>query len=89
MSTKLIIVVVRREHDALLRNLLDAGFHVTEFSSLGGFLRRRSDTLLIGVDAQRLDEALRIIRQTCATPPGADEHSATVFVLHAGQWVTI
>jgi uncharacterized protein YaaQ len=89
MSTKLIIVVVRKGHDALLHNLLDAGFRVTEFSSLGGFLRRRSDTLLVGVDAERLDEALQIIRQTCPTPPGADEHSATLFVLNAGRVVTI
>ncbi len=89
MSTKLIVVVVRREHDALLRRLLDAGFQVTEFSSLGGFLRRRSDTLLVGVDEGRLDEALQLIRQTCSTPAEADEHSATLFVLNAGRMVTI
>ncbi|GAB4410967.1 MAG: hypothetical protein Kow00106_04990 [Anaerolineae bacterium] len=89
MSTKLIIVVVRKEHDALLHNLLDAGFRVTEFSSLGGFLRRRSDTLLVGVDAEQLDDALQIIRQTCSTPDGADEHSATLFVLNAGRVVII
>lgn len=89
MSTKLIIVVVHKNHDELLRRLLDAGFRVTQFSSLGGFLRRRSATLLVGVEERRLDEALAIIRQTCPTPPGADEHSATLFVLNAGRLVTI
>lgn len=89
MSIKLIIVVVRKNHDALLRRLLDAGFRVTEFSSLGGFLRRRSDTLLVGVEAERLDEALKLIREICPTPPDADEHSATLFVLNAGRLVTI
>ena len=89
MSTKLIIVVVHKNHDELLRHLLDAGFRVTQFSSLGGFLRRRSATLLVGVEEGRLDEALAIIRQTCPTPPGADEHSATLFVLNAGRLVTI
>jgi len=89
MSTKLIIVVVHKNHDELLRRLLDAGFRVTQFSSLGGFLRRRSATLLVGVEEGRLDEALAIIRQTCPTPPGADEHSATLFVLNAGRLVTI
>lgn len=89
MSTKLIIVVVHKNHDELLRRLLDAGFRVTQFSSLGGFLRRRSATLLVGVEERRLDEALAMIRQTCPTPPGADEHSATLFVLNAGRLVTI
>lgn len=90
MTIKLIIVVVRSgDHDALLRHLLDAGFRVTEFSSLGGFLRRKSATLLVGVPAEQLGDALSLIRQTCPTPPGADEHRATIFVLNAGQLVAI
>jgi len=90
MTIKLIIVVVRSgDHDALLRYLLDAGFRVTEFSSLGGFLRRKSATLLVGVPAEQLDDALALIRQTCPTPPDADEHRATIFVLNAGQLVAI
>lgn len=90
MTSKLVIAIVRSgDHDALLRHLLDAGFRVTEFSSVGGFLRRKSVTLLVGVQAERLDEALALIRQTCPTPPDADEHRATVFVLAAGQLVFI
>jgi uncharacterized protein YaaQ len=90
MTIKLIIVVVRSgDHDALLRYLLDAGFRVTEFGSLGGFLRRKSATLLVGVPAEQLDDALALIRQTCPTPPDADEHRATIVVLNAGQLVAI
>ncbi|MEW6579444.1 MAG: cyclic-di-AMP receptor [Chloroflexota bacterium] len=90
MTIKLVIVVVRSgDHDALLRHLLDAGFRVTQFSSLGGFLRRKSATLLVGVPAEQLDDALAVIRQTCPTPPDADEHRATIFVLNAGQLVAI
>ena len=90
MTIKLVIVIVRSgDHDTLLRDLIDAGFRVTEFSSLGGFLRRKNVTLLVGVPTERLDEALALIRQTCPTPPEADEHRATVFVLDAGQLVPI
>lgn len=90
MTIKLVIVVVRSgDHDALLRHLLDAGFRVTQFSSLGVFLRRKSATLLVGVPAEQLDDALAVIRQTCPTPPDADEHRATIFVLNAGQLVAI
>ncbi len=90
MTIKLVVVVVRSgDHDALLHYLVDAGFRVTQFSSLGGFLRRKSATLLVGVPAERLDEALAGIRHTCPTPPNAEEHRATVFVLNAGQLVCI
>jgi len=90
MTSKLVVVIVRSgDRDLLLRRLLDGGFRVTEFSSLGGFLRRRSFTILIGVPAERLGEALALIRQMCSTPPGADEHRATIFVIEAGQSVSI
>jgi uncharacterized protein YaaQ len=58
--------------------LVEAHFRVTEFSSTGGFLRRGSTTLIIGVPATRLEEALSIVRGECATPAPAEEHTATV-----------
>ncbi|RPJ02467.1 MAG: hypothetical protein EHM39_01805 [Chloroflexi bacterium] len=90
MITKLILVVLRgADRDWLIQHLNDAGFRVTEFSSVGGFLRRRHTTLLIGVPADRVEPALAIIRQLCPTPPGADEHRATIFVMNAVQGVAV
>ena len=85
MSTKLILVFLRGGGcDKLVHQLLDASFRVTTFSSTGGFFRRRHTTLLIGAPADQVDHALALIREHCPTPPGADQHSATVFVLRAG-----
>jgi uncharacterized protein YaaQ len=90
MSTKLILVVLRGgDRESLIHLLLDAGYRVTEFSSMGGFLRRKNTTLMIGVPPEQTEQALALIRETCPTPPNADEHSATIFVIHAGQFISI
>lgn len=90
MTTKLVLAVIRGDRcTALIRRLTDAGFHVTTFSSIGGFLRRSSTTLMIGTQADQVDAALDILRTECPTPPDADEHSATIFVLNAGRFVPL
>jgi uncharacterized protein YaaQ len=90
MSTKLILVVARGGGcDKLVRQLNDAGFRITEFSSIGGFLRHKNTTLIIGCEEEQLEQALDLIRKTCPTPQGSEEHNATVFVLNAGQLVRI
>lgn len=88
MTDKLILVIVRGSGcEKLDHQLVDAGFRVTEFSSMGGFLRRRSTTLLIGLQEEQVESALQIIRAFCPSAPEADEHNATIFVLNAGQLV--
>lgn len=83
---KLMLVVVRDEnHKQLVNHLIEAQFRVTEFSSTGGFFRRGNTTMVIGLSASRVDEALNIIRTQCPTPPGSDEHAATIFILPARQ----
>lgn len=87
---KLILVILRGGScDKLIHQLLDADFRVTEFSSHGTFLRRKHMTMLIGVRDERVEEALQYIRDACPTPPDADEHNATIFVLNAEQLVQV
>ncbi|MBN2303603.1 MAG: cyclic-di-AMP receptor [Anaerolineae bacterium] len=89
-ATKLVLVVMHGTGcDVLTNQLIDAGHRVTTFSSIGGFFRRKQTTLLIGVDANRVESALDIVRAACPTPPGSDEHYATIFVLKAGQFLPL
>lgn len=89
-DTRLLIVILRGHRVSKLRpHLLDAGFRVTEFSSLGGFLRQNSTTLLVGVAADEVEHALDLIRTHAPTPKGAPEHTATIFQLAAGQFVSL
>ena len=65
---KLILAVVQGEDvDALMRALTEAKFRLTVVDSVGGFLRERNATILIGCDDARPDELWRVITATCHT----------------------
>lgn len=84
---KLIIIVVNdKESDSLLKILLDDDYRVTRISSTGGFLRRNSSTLLIGVEASRVEKAIQLVRDHF--PPSVDPglKKVAVFVLKVDQF---
>lgn len=84
---KLIIAIVRDQiKDELSDALTSAGFGETAIASTGGFLKRGMTTLLIGVDNNKLEDALGVIRSNCpATQEGM--HSAIIFVLKVQDFV--
>ncbi|NMA61150.1 MAG: hypothetical protein GX956_04605, partial [Firmicutes bacterium] len=64
---KLVITVVEDSDVAfLMEALVDNSFQATKLASTGGFLLQGNTTLLIGVQDERLEEVLDIIRSTCA-----------------------
>ena len=78
---KLMIVIVRdTDGDAVLQALVVQGYRVTRVASTGGFLRRGNVTLLIGVEAEKVEAVFEILRQTCQ-PVDQEQHRATVFVV--------
>ena len=88
--SKLILVIVKGgDRDDLLQALLEAEYRVTEIASMGAFFRRQSATLFIGAEDDQVEAILAIIRTTCPTPPEADEHRATVFVLNADRFAIV
>lgn len=85
---KLIIAIVRDSvNDSVSNGLTTANFRVTYVASTGGFLRRGHSTLLIGVEDERLDQALQIIRENCGEPTGTGERRVVIFVLKVDQHV--
>ena len=83
----LIVVLQGAQNEQVAAQLRRLGAHVTTISSTGGFLRRRSVTLLVGVAADAVEYVLATVRELCPTPPEAKLHTATVFVLRAEQFV--
>ena len=63
---KLIIAIVQDE-DAprLVSGLTAEGFSATRLATTGGFLRAGNTTLLIGVEEDKLQEALGVIERVC------------------------
>ncbi len=63
---KLIIAIVQDEDASrLLSELMSEGYRVTKLATTGGFLRSGNTTLLIGVEDEKLQDALRIVENTC------------------------
>lgn len=63
---KLILAVVE-DDDAgrLMDALIENDFSATKLASTGGFLLRGNTTLLIGVQDERVEQVLDIVKQTC------------------------
>ncbi len=85
---KLILAVVA-DHDAepVQQALIAHDLRVTRIASTGGFLRRGNVTLWVGVDDERLEEALGLIRSAVTRgerEPG--ERRAMVFVLDVARF---
>lgn len=84
---KLIIAIIRdSDSDAVSQGLTSADLRVTQVASTGGFLRRGNTTLLIGLDDDKVEPALEIIRKSCA-PANDGEKRASIFVVKVDQYV--
>ncbi len=63
---KLVVAIVQGEDAGqTVQALSAAGISVTKLASSGGFLQQGNATLLIGVDDERVEHALRLIRENC------------------------
>jgi uncharacterized protein YaaQ len=89
---KMIVVIIKDSDADDITHALTAGeFRVTRIASTGGFLRRGVVTLLIGVDDNRVDAAIDVIRETATEAEGADkgEKRATLFVVPVSNFVQV
>ncbi|MBP3720998.1 MAG: cyclic-di-AMP receptor [Clostridia bacterium] len=63
---KLIIAIVQDEDSSrLLNGLMNKGFGVTKLATTGGFLRAGNTTLLIGVEDEKVQDAIGAIESVC------------------------
>jgi uncharacterized protein YaaQ len=80
---KLILAIIRDRDDvAVIDQLVSKGYRVTRVASTGGFLKRGNVTLLIGTEADEVENVFALLRAACS-PPEAGQYRATVFVLNA------
>ncbi|MFB9273814.1 hypothetical protein B1A99_25800 [Cohnella sp. CIP 111063] len=63
---KLLIAVIQDKDSNRLSNaLIKEGFRATKLASTGGFLRAGNTTFLIGIEDDRVQGALDVIRSSC------------------------
>ena len=93
---KLVIAIILPDDvDAVAKALIARGFHgPTRINTVGGFLRKGNVTLLLAVEAERLDEALSTMREnvrprTIASGKGATPFRGAAFVLNVARFARV
>jgi len=87
---KLIITIISdNDNDPVSQALINKGFRVTRISSTGGFLRKGSSTLMIGVNDDLVDDAIQVIQSNTSPVNDPMLKRATVFVIHVENYTQI
>ena len=61
---KLVLAIINSEDaQRVMRSLTQDGFSVTKLATTGGFLMSGNITIITGVEDERVDEAIKIIRE--------------------------
>lgn len=93
---KLIMAIIQdKDSNRLSNEFIDANIRATKLSSTGGFLKSGNSTFIVGIDDERVDEVLDIIKTTCqareqyVTTPisldiSVDSHMATPVEVQIG-----
>ena len=80
---KMIILIVKdNDSDAVTQTLTTAEYRVTRVASTGGFLRSGVVTLLLGVDDDRVDSLIELVRGKLGSSASSEKQKrATLFVV--------
>ncbi len=87
---KLIVAIIRdSEANTVSDALMAQNFRATRIASTGAFFRHGNTTLIVGVETERLDNAIAVIKSACGPSPADGSHRATLFVLNTAQYEQI
>jgi uncharacterized protein YaaQ len=102
-GTRLVVAIVQKEYtESVASALTEAGHRLTRLDTAGGFLRRSSAALLIGVPVSHLTAVLALIESNCRpraetganpvsgptpAPEGIPVYAATIFVLNTSHFL--
>ncbi|MGX7350657.1 hypothetical protein RU97_GL001643 [Enterococcus canis] len=63
---KIILAIVQdKDSNRLANEFIDANIRATKLSSTVGFLKSGNSTFIVGIDDDRVEEALELIKETC------------------------
>ncbi len=86
-AMKLILAIVPDgDKEQILDALTKAGFQVTMIASTGGFLRRGKATLLMGVEREKVQDAIQLIRENSTPAIDPELKRAVIFVLKVDRF---
>ena len=80
---KMIIAIVEdTSTDKVSEALLNTGFRITQLATTCGFLRGGATTLMVGVDDEKVEDALQVIRDQIDPSTDIEDKKATLYVLN-------
>jgi len=78
---KMIILIAKdNDADTITQTLTTADYRVTRIASTGGFLRSGVVTLLLGVDDDRVNQAIELVKLKLGTSVSSEKR-VTLFVV--------
>ncbi len=87
---KLMLTIISdSDNEPVSQALIGKGFRVTHIASTGGFLRKGSTTLLIGVSDEKVDEAIEVIKSSTSPVNDPMLKRATIFVINVEHHLQI
>lgn len=87
---KLIIAIIRdSDANAVTTALVAEDFRATRIASTGAFFRQGNTTLIIGVEAEKVEQVIAVIKSACGPAPSDGSHRATLFVLDTTRFEQI
>ena len=88
-QNKLVLAVLQGDDYAdTVSELNHSGFFVTLLSTTGGFLRKKSTTVMIGVPNEKLDEVLEILKH-CAGHRKQTVYHQSAAMQHSGRMPSV
>ncbi len=86
---KLIIAIVQDEDSSrLLTKLMQSGFSVTKLATTGGFLKAGNTTMLLGVEEERIQDAIHVIESVCKSRKQMTTAPAVLTGMAHGEYTT-
>ena len=84
---KLIIAIVQDEDSSkLLSELMKKGFGATKLATTGGFLKSGNTTLLLGVEDERVGEAIEAVESVCRSRKQISTATTTISGMTHGEF---
>jgi len=88
--TKMIVAIVNDEDtNPISEGLQHIGLYVSRIASTGGFLRQGRNTLMVGVDDNKVNDAINVISENCAPRIEPISKRATLFILNVEHFEQI
>lgn len=90
-ALKLVVAIVQ-DQDAgpVIEALVNAEYRSTRINTSGGFLKRGNATILVGVEDDRVQDVVQLVRDNARpteSARGARSGAGTVFVLDVARFV--